>query len=70
MRQDREHSKERCIGKINAFWRRQGVSVEAHVGRNGEIQSRLTNGLPPVRLDQSQLARATRASGVFKERAQ
>lgn len=69
MIQDREHSKERCVGKINAFWRKLGVNVEAHVGRNGEIQSRLTDGLPGVRLDQSQLVRATRATGVIKERA-
>lgn len=69
MNQDRQHSKDRCIGKINAFWRKQGVAAEAHVGRNGEIQSRLTDGLPPVKLQQSEIVRGYRASGVFKERA-
>ena len=69
MRPDREHSAAKCIGRINKFWRNLGVSVEAYVGRDGEIHSRLTDGLPPVMLDQSKIASAVRASGVFKERA-
>lgn len=56
----------RCVARINAFWRKLGVSVEAHVGRDGEIQSRLTNGLPPVRLSQSAVGYAVQASGALK----
>lgn len=58
----------RNVAKINAFWRKLGVNAEAHVTRSGEIASRLTSGLPPVRLSETALLHAIRASGAFSER--
>lgn len=68
MIQDREHSKDRCIPKINAFWRRLGVSANPQLS-GGEITSLLTDGLPSRRIPQADIVRAYKAAGVFKEKA-
>lgn len=68
MVQDTQHSGG-CIRRINTFWRKLGVNVEAHIGRDGEIKSRLTSGLPHVKLPTYKIAAANAASGAFKERA-
>lgn len=69
MIQDREHSREKCIPRINAYWRRMGVAVEARMTAKGEITSRLTDGLPRVKLPQHEIVSAYKRTGLFKEKA-
>lgn len=65
---DKSHSADYCIGPINRFWRKLGSNVQAHVNRQGEISSLLTDGEPGVKLSQASIVAAYKASGAFKTR--